>query len=298
MEKKRITFKYKGDLEDISAPVLLQSLLGFVSLIEQVNEELRTGKKLNIRISSTRRGSFLVDLNLLLDTLEKIKSLFNNLDAQTLEKITYTVGAILMVKKLLRGEEPKEIKDKGSKVVIISGDNNRIELDKTTYKIITKSERIDRAIKDTFEPIVEEDKVSGVEIEEIIGNERKELFQLSKSEIPYIIKTNPLLKEETRCLFFEKEELIVLKVVFARERKWEFIYKGEKISAYIEDDTFYENLKNRKYSFTVGTRLICDLEIVQVLDKELRVYINKEYIVKKVHEVLPPPQQPQLPLNY
>jgi len=297
MEQKRITFKYKGELEDISAPVLLQSLLGFVSLIEQVNEELRTGKKLNIRISSTRKGSFLVNLNLLLDTLDKIKSLFNDLDAQTLEKITYAIGAILMVKKLLKGEEPKEIKDNGSNVIIVTGDNNKIEIDKTIYRVISSSERIDKAVKDTFEPIVEEDDISGVEIEEIKENERKKLFQISKSEIYYVIKTNPLLKEETKRLFIEKEELVVLKVVFAKERKWEFVYKGNKISAYIEDDSFYEDLINHKYSFTVGTRLICDLEIIQVFDKELNVYVNKEYIIKKVHKVLPPPKHPELPLR-
>jgi hypothetical protein len=292
---KKIRFKYCGDLEDINASVLLQSLLSFVSLIEEVNTELKTGKNLEIRIASTQKGSFLVELNLFLDTLDKLRSLFTNFDVQTLERITYVLASILILKKVLKGEEPKEVKEENNKVIIITGDNNKVEVDKTVYRIASTSERIDKAIQEIFTPTVEEDLISGVEIEEIEGVEERKLFYVSKSEIPYVMRPNPLLKEEVKRAFFEKEELAVVKVVFAKARKWEFIYNGNKISAYIDDEEFYENLVNRKYSFTVGTRLICDLEVIQVLDKEIGIFVNKEYRIIKVHKVIPPSKLPKLP---
>ena len=102
MEQKEVTVKYEGKLEGIDATVLLPSLLGFVGLIQETTKEIYPKNRVNVIIKSTRQGSFLVDLNLSLDALQKIASLFG--DHVSIERVIEASLALILLKRFLKGK--------------------------------------------------------------------------------------------------------------------------------------------------------------------------------------------------
>ena len=88
-----------------------------------------------------------------------------------------------------------------------------------------------------------------------------------------------------------------MKVVFQRNRKWEFIYQGNKISAEIVDDEFWNKINVLGLRFGKGDILTVDLEITQIFDYDANVYLNKSYRVLKVLGYRQAPRQIQLDLT-
>jgi len=285
MEQRELTVKYEGKLEGIDATVLLPSLLGFVELIQETTREIYPKNKIDVIIKSTGKGSFLVDLNLTLDVLQKIASLFK--DQISIDKIIEVSFALILLKQFLKGRVPDKIEENEDKVTIYLN-NSRITIIKDAYVIAKTNARVDKAIAKMVEPILEDEKIEEVEL----WKERKPVVKVTKREIPYLTETNPLLTEEKRIIRYPKQTVYPIKVVFVPGRKWEFMWKGEKISAFIKDETFYKRLE--EFSFKEGTKMIVDLEIEQVFDHDLQDYVNREYFITKVYEVIDPPKLPSL----
>jgi hypothetical protein len=82
----------------------------------------------------------------------------------------------------------------------------------------------------------------------------------------------------------------VLKAILSdANRKWEFIYQGIKISAFIKDKNFLREVANGIHAFRSGTKLNCDIEIEQTYDSEIDTFLNTNYSIIKVHKVIQPP---------
>jgi len=289
MKPISVQFKYKGDIEEIKANTLLVSLLGYVNLLEEVHSQLNIPKKLNIYINKTEKGSFVVDLNLLLDTIDKIKTLLgDNISLENIKTIVEISVALIFLKVFLKGEKPKEVKEGNGKVIIINGDNNQLEIDKTVYQLAKEDEFIDKSIIQIAEPIANDENIEGFEVKDETGNAVK----VNRENLEYLKIPNPLFEERTRIIEKEKVSLTVVKVVFADNRKWEFLYEGNKISAYIKDEEFLKRLD--EFSFKKGTKIICDLEILQVYDAKLDDFVNEEFTIIKVHKVISPPENKRL----
>ncbi len=289
MKPVSVQFKYNGDIEEIKANTLLVSLLGYVNLLEEVHSQLNIPKKLNIYISKTEKGSFIVDLNLALDTIDKIKSLLgDSISLDNVKDIIEIAIGLIILKVFLKGEKPKEVKEEDGKVIIINGSNNQLEIDKTVYKLAKEDELIDEAIIKIAEPVADDENIEGFEVKSEIGKSVK----VSNEDLGYLKIPNPIFEERTRIITKENVYLTVVKVVFAENRKWEFLYEGNKISAHIKDDKFFTSIDN--YSFKKGTKLLCDLEILQVYDTKLDEFVNKEFTVVKVHKVIPPSENKKL----
>ena len=288
MKPVTIQFKYKGDMEGIRADTLLSSLLGYVNLLNEVHKQLNIPKKLNIYVSNTEKGSFIVDLNLLLDTIDKLKSLFGSSLPFDVKDIVEVSAGLILLKAFLKKEKPKEVKEENDKVVIINIDNEKFTTNETVYRLAKEDELADEAIIQMAECIEKDEKIEGFEIEDNVGHTVK----VGREKLKYLIIPNPIFEEKTRIITKENVYITVLKLVFAENRKWEFIYEGNKISANIEDDDFIKNLD--KYSFKRGTKLLCDLEILQVYSVRLDEFINREFNIKKVHKVVSPAESKRL----
>ena len=73
-------------------------------------------------------------------------------------------------------------------------------------------------------------------------------------------------------------QLAVSKAVLkpSSSRKWEFYYRGNKISAPVIDTAFYEKLLSHSWTFGIG------------------IWENSRYRVVKVHDVLASPADQEL----
>jgi len=263
----------------------MRSSSRFVELIQETTREIYPKNKIDVIIKSTGKGSFLVDLNLTLDALQKFASLFK--DQISIDRIIEVSFALILLKRFLKGKAPEKVEENEGKVTVYLN-NSRITIVKDAYIIAKTNAKVDEAIAKMAKPIVEDEKIEGIEL----WKEKKPVVKIAKSEIPYLTATNPLLTEEKRIIRYERQIVHPIKVVFVPGRKWEFTWKEEKISAFIKDEAFYKRLG--EFSFKEGTKMVVDLEIEQVFDHDIQSYVNREYFITKVHEVIDPPKLPSL----
>lgn len=88
----------------------------------------------------------------------------------------------------------------------------------------------------------------------------------------------------------EQEEvtLSILKVIFSKKRrKWEFVWHGVKISAYIDDPVFIANLMSGNQKVGNGDAVRAVLDIGQEWDANDKVWLNTAYAISKVIEYIP-----------
>ena len=265
---RRLLVIYEGQTNRVSAQSLLTSLLSLVALIEEVKSELPQYKdtKLNIYINRVENGSFIVELEAALSVIQHIKQIFGISDIKDLIIITL---ALIAIKKHLRGEPPSKVEEGKHDVTIynINGDKLIVPID--AYKIATRSENIDRLIEESISPLTEEPNVKRV----IIKTDDQKVG-IDREEFEYLIEDDPLLEEDVQVVTKTNQVLVIVKIVFEPHRKWEFVYEGNKISAYIKDKDFFAKI-DRGEKFSKGDKLLVDLEIKQVLDKNLGVYLNE-----------------------
>ena len=148
--------------------------------------------------------------------------------------------------------------------------------------------KADKAISEMADPVLKDDRIEGIEL----LKDKKPAIKLTRGEIPYLTMPNPLLTENTRTISYKSQIIYPIKIVFTPGRKWEFTWRKEKISAFIKDEGFYNQLDT--FSFKEGTKMIADIEIEQVFDYDKKDYVNREYSITKVYEVINPPEPPNL----
>lgn len=274
-ETVALRVKYEGQLYQIDAGTLLVSLLHFTEALKLVARRIAK-EDLQIRISSTEKGSFIVYLEI------AKKAVFGFLSdhgaaIDTLYKIIGTLVGILTLKKFLSGKKPDEIVVEGGRV-IVSKDGVRIVVDENIFNTYRKDSGVNQHIEKMFEPLSEDAEVDGVGIE----SGETESFYVDRSNFHGMCQENELLEEGKEKELKENVSLAVVKIVFQKNRKWEFIYEGNKISAYIEDKQFWQRVNSGELQFSKGDLLIADVEVTKVFDPEIGCYVNKSYKVTRV----------------
>jgi hypothetical protein len=63
--------------------------------------------------------------------------------------------------------------------------------------------------------------------------------------------------------------------------KWDFYYRGNKISARINDPNFYE-LIDKGEAFAKGEILEVELQINQIFEESVNTFINKSYQINRI----------------
>jgi hypothetical protein len=93
------------------------------------------------------------------------------------------------------------------------------------------------------------------------------------------LKNEELLEGER--ILTEAATLNIVRVSFEETLKWDFYFKGNKISAKIKDPTFYK-LIDKGEPFAKGDILEVELQIIQKWDDSVNTYINKSYQITAI----------------
>lgn len=129
-------------------------------------------------------------------------------------------------------------------------------------------------------------------------DDKKYLFYASKKEFKKFINHN--IEDENRKMKEEvmpNQRLSLLKVVLERgSRKWEFVWNGIKISAPVLDESFWNDMRERKIHITQGDSITADLKIYKTLDPYSNIYLNERYEVVRVDGHRKELSQQELPI--
>lgn len=287
--------RFDGQLHQVSANTLINSLLNISTIIQEVNEELNlefhTDNRIDVKIKALEQGSF--DINLLLDfSRQQIQNMFNNKSIPFAANIIQIFTDLLELKKHLGGKKAKTITEKGSEISIENNKGKIIIVGSVVYNIYSHNQPVQDAISNNFETLQNDASITSFEITDA---KKRIIFQATHDEFDEMSKKSEIETENTK-VFTEVANLHIFKIVFEDKYKWEFFYRGNKISANIEDEDFFKMIDSGE-KFAKGDMLVVDLQVTQIFDPAVNTFINHSYQIKKVVRHTPRGEQQKIDLE-
>ncbi len=284
------TVKFGGKLSEVNVNTLLKSLASISTVIDEISNEIGEGQKLEVKIKALDSGSFLIHIGLIsLKAIDLIKQTDWGLASAVLKSLV----DIFTLRKFLKGEKPKRVREQEDNVIVETKSGNEIRIEKKTFNLYNCNVRINEAISDNFEALKSNSAIDSFEIED---RKKRTLFCVPNDEFEVMsAKGITEIPDEKSKLITEPASLHIVKLVWDKTRKWEFYYRGEKISAIINDDSFFQQI-DKGEQFSKGDSLEVELQIKKIFDETVNTFINKSYLVSKVLKHIPRPPQGTLDL--
>lgn len=286
MEQETLTVKFDGQEHQVDVQTFAYSVLNFATVIKEANKKV-TGSPIEINIKAPEKGSVVVDL---ITKVVQDPTLINGLS--TGADVVTVVAGLYGVHKFISGRKIKETKKENGDIKIHLEDGSTMTVAEKVYNIYTTTPAIPNGISQHFSALSDDPAVAKFEV--ISKNEK--IIQVDKEDYDRLAIKQQIDTENSRKLV-ESAELHIYKVVFDKtDRKWEFYYKGNRISANITDENFFKMIDGGE-PFAKGDQLRVDLQINQVLDESVGIYVNQSYQVIKVNEHIKRSQPTELPFN-
>lgn len=292
-DQNEFKLKFDGELNEVDASTLGYSLLNVTNLVQEINQELATGQKIEIKVKAHQPGSFIVHLTLdpaqaspLMDWLTP-----DNIEtaAKAAGAIIATLGALFGLRKKLKGEPPKEVVQKGDDVQIQTRDGNTVIVDQRTYNAYFNNPKVNEALSKTFKTLEGDPSIEGFEITD---SKEVSLFDARREEFPAMALTSSVPQAQTKSIV-QQASLYIVKPSFERNLKWDVVFAGNRVPVSMNDESFLNSI-DRGERFGKGDILEVEFQIDQILDPDINTYINKSYQINRVIAHIPRAEQTSL----
>lgn len=275
---------------EISSNSLANALLSLNTIIDEINTELHTGKKIEIKVKPFQAGSFTVPFELIELVIAGMLSVP---DSSYIPLIIKTLKELVEVKLKLKGEQPKSIEQTNENTQVTSNNGDIINISNVTGNIYVNTD-VNDALNQAAQTLKSDEAIQNYELRDSKNNS---LFNISKNELKYLegqsIQPDETTEIEKEKVIAEDAILNIFKIVFDETSKWTFIYKGQKINARIQDDNFHNDIKMGE-RFGIGDVLEVKLQILQEYNETAKTYVNKAYEIINVIKHIPQPKQSKL----
>jgi hypothetical protein len=269
--------KFDGQQHQVDANVLISSLIHTTTIVQEVNKYLNSGKKIDIKVKALEKGSFLCHIELVETTLDTLKNLLTKENIEVGAAIIGSVVGLIELKKFLHGKKAKEIKQRGDKTEITNNEGNVIIIENATFNIYEHNPIVKDALTQNFDVLNNDPAITGFEITD---KNEKPLVRVEKSEFVDMAQKSDEIEEGERKII-EAATVNIVRLSFEENLKWDFYYRGIKISAKIADPNFYE-LIDKGQAFAKGDILEVELQISQKFEETVNTFVTKSYQVNKI----------------
>lgn len=280
-------FKYLGELPAIDLTTLLATQLYYSTILSEIQDHLYPGVRLQIKIQSFDHNSF--DINQLINFSTDFQNLFKN-SLENIGSIFSIFSGIIDIHKFLKGRKPESIEqidESRSKLsVSINGNNNTLVIHPDALKLYSTNPQISKALNISGEILDNDKEVNGIEV--VNKSTSHKVLQLSRSEFKDLQNPNPYFTGEDNVIVIYIAELYIRKVDLSpvKSAKWGFVYNGRKINnVTIKDEKFLKKVREG-LKFGNGDKLIAELKITQKFDTKYNTYLDKNFEIRKVHNVV------------
>lgn len=286
METKTVTVKFGGQVESVDVNTFTRILLDYAGVLQASCKIEDPQAKIASNVRAVRPGCLEVDLGII---AEGIGGLFKDPETsmQTVANGIAIASGFYGLKKFL-GRHGKAVSavdapDGGSKIT--AQDGSTIIVMGGVKNLYVNCPQVSEAVNSSFEALDNDPRIESMSI----SSDGEATFSADRSEFG-MIASSPSYESGNTKTVEEETTLTVVKPVLERSttRKWEFVWRGTKVTANISDKDFMDRLDDEL--FGIGTSMDVRLKIIQELDERLKTFINKRYEVVKVHSVAPPPQ--------
>lgn len=289
--KDTFVISYDGELHSVEANTFANSIVALSRIIEEINYLLSPDTKVEIRIEAIDKGSFK-------PTIRVCKKLWNKV-APFLPEKNNTVPIFISLLALFAQKNSKDIIIINEKEVVIEGANSKIIIPRMIYEDVERiknQKNLKSEIASSFDILSNDPSISGFTIQKDL-KDKAFPFQTKREDFQYFVNIGSTTEnlEENKRKIVEEANLQLIKVILEKgRRKWEFAWKGIKISASVSDDKFWNKMASGQVSIKQGDSIKASLQIIQVLDPYSKVFFNESYEVVEVIEYIKSVEQGRL----
>ncbi len=269
--------KFDGQQHQVDANVLISSLIHTSTIIQEVNRYLYSGKKIEIKVKALEKGSFLCHIELVETAIDALKNLLTKENIEVGAAIIGTLVGLIEIKKFLKGKKAKAIQQEGDKTKIENKNGEVLIIENATFNIYEHSLVVKDALAQNFDALKNDPAITGFEITD---KNEKPLVVVDKSEFEDLSQKSEEIEEGERKLI-EAATVNIVRLSFEENLKWDFYYRGIKISAKIADPAFFE-LIDKGEAFAKGDVLEIELQINQRFEESVNTFVTKSYQVNRI----------------
>lgn len=280
-EVDRFVLYFNTQKHEINAYALATSLIGLADAIREANAAINPGYRVEVVVEALENGSFQAVVR---TVFEKARDLFSS---EAAKAIVYGIVSTFIYETALKTDTPPKITVSEEMVVIEQG-NDKIIVPRTVYdakKQLEKSPRFSSAIGQVFHGALSDPAVEGIGLN---THTQKSPPPLYVPREKFAVFDARKIEEEGVREIVEFATLEISRAILERgSRKWEFSWRGIKISGPVLDNRFYDQFFARKITLAPGDQLRVALRIVQRQNKDTGIFLNERYEVIEVYEHVP-----------
>ncbi|MCU7806884.1 MAG: hypothetical protein KZQ73_03320 [Candidatus Thiodiazotropha sp. (ex Semelilucina semeliformis)] len=274
----------------INAYTLATTLVAIADAAKAANTNINPGHEIEIVVEALGQGSFKAKISA---AYSKTKNIFTS---ELVAGVIIGLISNYIYERTLSVDESIKV-EVHTEEVIIQKNDEKIIVPRNVYEATREAEKNPKfvqSIERTFQAIEKDSAVNGIGFTESMDAPPPEVI-IPREAI--ISASGSIVEQEGYRTIYEVVDLQILKAILQRgKRKWEFMWRGVKISAPITSDSFYNDFFNHSITIAPGDSLEVRLEIKQKRDEDTGIYINKSYEVTDVYKHTP--RLKQMPLTH
>lgn len=275
--------------ERINAYTLASTLVGIADAAKAANNSINLGYDIEIVVEAIGPGSFRAMLRAI---YKESRNLFSAESARAI--ILNVIAAVIMQHAC--STNPVVRVDVNTDEVVIDSGANKLIIPRHVYdsaRVAEQNPQFVRAIGKTVDCIASDDAVHGLGFAPNMDSPRPDFVipQDTLRAIDVLRGSDPL----TRVIPEQADLQIVKAILEQSDRKWEFMWRGVKISAPVLDNVFYARFTAHEITIAPGDGISAKLLIKQALDPTNGIYTNVGYVVAEVYAHIPRMRQTSLP---
>jgi hypothetical protein len=272
--------KFDGEPSELSTSTFLPSLLAVSGIISELNSHLAPETRFDLKIRAPQRGSFIVQLALSPADLAAVaSSLFTVNNLKLALELIAAFSGLLTIRKHLKKEKPRQVFDEGGNVIVTNAEGRTVTVGRDTFNLSQTNVTINLQVDRVFKTLASDTALRGFEVKDASN---QTLFEARQHEFSDLAP-GALTSTDQPRLTVERATLSIVKVSFEPKLRWQLIYHGTRIGAYVTDAEFLDRIDQKDEAFGKGDTLDADLQVEQVWDSSLNTYLNKTYYVVKVY---------------
>ena len=178
-----------GGGNEIDANTLINSLIHFTNIVQEVNKdlskELNVERNIEIKIKANAPGSFLVDFAIVATSVgNAISNMFSKEAIGYASNLISTVGGVYNFAKFLRGKKPQTITQAGNSINVTTTDGNVVVYDFSNANfrganIYLQNPTVQTAVAKEFETLDSDTNVTSFEI---LDNNNQPIAEIGKED--------------------------------------------------------------------------------------------------------------------
>lgn len=283
-EIDRFVLYFDTPQRQINAYALATSLIGLADAVRSANAAVNPGYYVEVVVEALEDGSFQAVVRTI---YEKTRDLLSN---EAVKAIVYGIIATYIYEAAIKTETSPKITVSAEMVVVEVG-KEKIIVPRDVYdakKQLEKSEKFTTAVGQVFHGAKSDGSVRGLGLKAEPDKSIPPLY-IPRDKFAIFDSRNG---EEGSREIIEFATLEISRAILARgKRKWEFYWRGMRISAPVLDTRFYDRFFAHEITIAPGDGLRVALRITQVQSPDTGIYVNEQYEVMEVFEHIPRMQQ-------